>query len=202
MMHGRSGGSFAGKVLVVLGILMLPVLIVGGCGISGYNKAVTKSEAVTAQWGQVENQLQRRFDLIPNLVETVKGYAGHEKEVFSKIAEARAAYTGAAANSPERVKAAGALESALSRLLVIREAYPDLKANQNFMTLQAQLEGTENRLSQERRKYNLAVRDLNTYCKRFFGRMFAGWAGVGPAEYFEVAEEAKAAPQVDFGTGE
>jgi len=201
-MNGRSGGSFAGKVFMVLGILLLPVLIVGGCAISGYNKAIAMSEGVTAQWGQVENQLQRRFDLIPNLVETVKGYAGHEKEVFAKVADARAAYTGAAANSPQRVKAASTLESALSRLLVIREAYPDLKANQNFMTLQAQLEGTENRLSQERRKYNLAVRALNTYCKGFFGRMFSGWAGVGPAEYFEVAEEAKAVPKVDFGTGE
>ena len=200
MMNGRRGGSFAGKVLMVLGILLLPVIIVGGCAISGYNKAIALSEGVDNRWAQVESQLQRRFDLIPNLVETVKGYAGHEKEVFSNIAEARAAYTGAGSRA-EKVKAANAFESALSRLLVIREAYPELKANQNFMSLQAQLEGTENRIAVERKRYNDAVKRLNTYCRKFFGRVFAGWAGVEKAEYFEVAEEAKAVPKVDFGTG-
>ena len=201
MMNGRSGGSLAGKVLIVLGILMVPLVIVGGCAISGYNKAITLSEEVDSRWAQVENQLQRRFDLIPNLVETVKGYATHEKDVFANIAEARAAYTGAGSRA-EKVKAANAFESALSRLLVIREAYPDLKANQNFMSLQAQLEGTENRVSVERKRYNDAVKNLNGYCRKFFGRMFAGWAGVEKAEYFEAAEEAKPAPKVDFGTAE
>lgn len=200
MMNGRRGGSFAGKVLVVLGIILLPMFIVGGCAISGYNKAIALSEEVDNKWAQVESQLQRRFDLIPNLVETVKGYASHEKEVFTNIAEARAAYTGAGTRA-QKVKAANAFESALSRLLVIREAYPELKANQNFMNLQTQLEGTENRIAVERKRYNDAVKQLNTYCRKFFGRMIAGWAGVEPADYFEVAEEAKAAPKVDFATG-
>ncbi|MCP4589587.1 MAG: LemA family protein [bacterium] len=199
-MNGRGGGSVAGKVLFVLALLLLPILIVGGCAISGYNKSIALSEGVDARWAQVENQLQRRFDLIPNLVETVKGYATHEKEVFENVAQARAAYTGASSRA-EKVKSAGVLESALSRLLVIREAYPQLKANQNFMTLQAQLEGTENRISVERKRYNDAVKLLNTHCRRFFGRMVAGWAGVEPAEYFEVAEAAQAVPKVDFGTG-
>ena len=201
MMSGRRGGSFAGKVLLVLGILLVPLVIVGGCAISGYNKAIALSEDVDNRWAQVESVLQRRFDLVPNLVETVKGYATHEKEVFSNIAEARAAYTGAGSRA-EKIKAATAFESVLSRLLVIREAYPDLKANQNFMSLQAQLEGTENRIAVERKRYNDAVKRLNTYCRKFFGRMFAGWAGVEKAEYFEVAEEAKAVHKVDFGTGE
>ncbi|MFH0980310.1 MAG: LemA family protein [Planctomycetota bacterium] len=199
-MNGRSGGSWAGKVLLILGALLLPIVIVGGCMVSGYNHVVALSEAVDAGWAQVENQLQRRFDLIPNLVETVKGYAAHEKGVFDDIASARAAYTGAGGRA-EKVQAANALESALSRLLVIREAYPELKADQNFMNLQVQLEGTENRIAVERKRYNDAVRELNTYRRKFFGRMIAGWAGVGEAEYFKTAEEAKTAPKVDFGPG-
>ncbi|MCK4660970.1 MAG: LemA family protein [Phycisphaerae bacterium] len=198
-MSGRKGGSFAVKVLLVLGVLLVPLVIVGGCMVGKYNHVIALSENVDAGWAQVENQLQRRFDLIPNLVETVKGYAAHEKDVFSNIAQARAAYTGAGTRG-QKVQAANALESALSRLLVIREAYPQLQANQNFMSLQAQLEGTENRVAVERKRYNDAVKKLNTYCRKFFGRMVANWAGVEKAEYFEVAEEAKTVPKVDFGS--
>jgi LemA protein len=197
-MNGRTGGSVVGKILMVAGVILLPVVIVGGCMISGYNHAISLSESVTAAWSQVENQLQRRYDLVPNLVETVKGYATHEQEVFGQVAAARAAYTGAG-NRAEKVQAANAMESALARLLVIREAYPELKANENFLSLQAQLEGTENRISVERKRYNETVRELNTYCRKFFGRMIAGWAGVKEAEYFKAPEEAKAAPKVDFG---
>jgi LemA protein len=199
MMNGRTGRSVAGKIGWVLGIVLLPVVIVGGCMINGYNHAIALSESVNASWSQVENVLQRRFDLIPNLVETVKGYAAHEKEVFTNIAEARAAYTGAGTRA-EKVQAANAFESALSRLLVIREAYPELKADQNFLALQVQLEGTENRIAVERKRYNDAVKELNTYCRKFFGRLVAGWAGVREAEYFKTPDEAKTAPKVDFGT--
>lgn len=186
------------KVLVgILVVLIGGALLFGGCAISGYNKAVNLNEDVKNKWAQVENQLQRRYDLIPNLVETVKGYAGHEKEVFENIAAARTKYFSAGTRD-EKVEAASGVERALSRLLVLREQYPDLKANQNFMSLQAQLEGTENRLSVERKRYNDAVTALNKYTRQFFGRMFTSWAGVEPAEYFKVEEGAKEVPKVKF----
>lgn len=197
MMNGRRSRSWGMKVLIVLGVVLVPLLIVGGCAIRGYDKVITLSEAVDSSWAQVENRLQQRFDLVPNLVATVKGYATHEQQVFANVTEARKAYTGAATRA-QKVKAANMFEGALSRLLVIREAYPELKANANFMTLQAQLEGTENRIAVERKRYNDAVRALNTYCRTFVGRMFAGWAGVEPAEYFKAAKEAQTAPKVDF----
>jgi LemA protein len=199
-MNGRSAGSVVGKLLKILGLVLLPVIIVGGCAISGYNKVVAMSENVNGSWADVETQLQRRYDLVPNLVETVKGYAAHEEGVFTDIARSRAAYTGAATREA-KVEAANALESALSRLLVIREQYPDLKANQSFLGLQDELAGTENRVAVARKRYNDAVRELNAYRRKFFGRIVAGWAGVEEAKYFEVAEEAKAAPKVDFGKG-
>lgn len=198
-MNAGRGGSFAGKILWVLAAVLLPLIIIGGCMVNRYNHVIGLSEAVDERWAQVENVMQRRFDLVPNLVETVKGSAAHEDRVFTEIASARAAYTGAATRD-EKMQASNAFESALSRLLVIREAYPDLKANENFNTLQVQLEGTENRITAERMRYNEAVRNLNTYCRRLFGRMIAGWAGVEKAEYFEAPEEAKTAPKVDFGT--
>ena len=196
-MNGATRGSGAGKLFKVLGLILIPVVIVGGCAISGWNRVVTMSVDVSGKWSQVENQLQRRYDLIPNLVETVKGYAAHEQEVFTKIAEARAAYTGAASRG-EKVEAANAIESALSRLLVIQERYPDLKANESFLALQSELAGTENRISVERMRYNDAVKSLNAYRRRFFGRMIASWAGVEEAKYFEMADEAKAVPKVNF----
>ena len=180
----------------ILGVLIVLFLLAVG----QYNKAVSMDEAVKSQWAQVENQLQRRYDLIPNLVETVKGFAAQEKTVFLGVAEARKAYFHASqgASVAEKAKAAGQVEGALSRLLLLQEKYPELKSNENFMKLQDSLEGTENRIAVERMRYNESVKQLNTYTRRFFGRMFAAWAGVEKAEYFEVPEAAKAAPQVKF----
>jgi len=180
----------------ILGVLIVLFLLAVG----QYNKAVSMDEAVKSQWAQVENQLQRRYDLIPNLVETVKGFAGQEKTVFLGVAEARKAYFQASqgASVAEKAKAAGQVEGALARLLLLQEKYPELKSNENFMKLQDSLEGTENRIAVERMRYNESVKQLNTYTRRFFGRMFAAWAGVEKAEYFEVPEAAKAAPQVKF----
>jgi len=131
-------------------------------------------------------------------VETVKGYAAHEKEIFTEVAESRTKYF-QAASQPERVEAANGVERALSRLLMLQEQYPELKAQTNFLALQDELAGSENRIAVERKRYNDGVRELNTFCRSLLGRMFAGWAGVKPAEYFEVPEEAKAVPKVDFG---
>ena len=186
-----------GKVLIVIAILGVIALIIGSMFMSGYNKAITLDEGVKSSWGQVENQLQRRFDLIPNLVETVKGYATHEKEIFTNIAESRKAYF-QAKSVGDKAKAATQLEGVLSRLLVLQERYPDLKANQNFLKLQDQLEGTENRIAVERKRYNDEVKALNTYVRSFLGRFFAGWAGVEKGEYFEAPQEAKTLPSVKF----
>jgi LemA protein len=154
-------------------------------------------EGVKAQWAQVENQLKRRYDLIPNLVETVKGYAKHEKELFENIANARTKYF-QAGTVKDKVQAANQLEGFLSRLLVLREAYPQLKANQSFLKLQDSLEGTENRIAVERKRYNDAVRELNTFIRTFFGRFFAAFAGISNAEYYEIPEAEKETPKVEF----
>ncbi|MCO6437092.1 MAG: LemA family protein [Phycisphaerae bacterium] len=176
------------------------LVIVGGCVYSGYNRAVTLEENVKGAWSQVENQLQRRFDLVPNLVETVKGYASHEEKIFTNIAESRQAYFQAKdkGSVSGMAKAATGFESALSRLLVLRESYPDLKANESFNNLMVAIEGSENRLAVERKRYNDAVRQLNTFTRRLLGRFYSSLAGVAPAEYFEAPEEAKTAPKVDF----
>jgi LemA protein len=194
-MKRRSGVGVV--LLAILAAAFLFALIVGGCAYSGYHKAITLDENVNAAWAQVENVLQRRYDLIPNLVETVKGYAEHEEELFKSIAEARTKYFQADTRN-EKVQAARGLEGLLSRLLVLREAYPELKAQENFLKLQDELAGTENRIAVERKRYNEAVRRLNTFRRQIFGRIYCGWANVEAAEYFEVAEEVKAAPQVDF----
>ncbi len=175
------------------------MLVVGGCFYSGYNKAVSLDETVSSKWAQVESQLQRRFDLIDNLVGTVKGVSGHEKEVFLGLANARKSYF-QADSTGAKAKAAGMFQSALSRLLVLKESYPELKANENFMKLQDSIEGTENRLATERKRYNEAVKELNTFTRKLLGRLYAGMAGVEKAEYFEVSEAAKAVPKVDFST--
>ena len=190
-----------GKVLLIILLAFIGgIVIVGGCVYSGYNRAITLDEGVQAAWAQVDNQLQRRFELIPNLVETVKGFAAQEEKIFLGVAEARKSYF--QANSVgAKAKAAGMFESALSRLLVLRETYPQLKSNESFLKLQDSLEGTENRLAVERRRYNEAVKLLNTFSRKLLGRFYAGLAGVEKAEYFEVAEEAKATPKVDFSTG-
>ncbi len=178
-------------VIVVVGLVLL---MLNGCG---YNKTIALEEGVSAQWAQVENQLKRRYDLIPNLVETVKGYATHEKELLTDIAEVRKSYFGAN-DRAGKVKAATQLEGMLSRLLLLKETYPDLKANQGFLKLQDQLEGTENRIAVERKRYNDAVRELNTYIRGIPGKWWADMTGVKTAEYFEIAEAEKATPQVKF----
>ena len=183
--------------LITLGILVVVILTSAGWVISGYNRVVTMDENVKTCWAQVDNQLKRRYDLIPNLVETVKGYAAHEKGIFENIAEARTKYF-QANGTKEQIEAAEGLERALSRLLMLREAYPELKANENFLKLQDSLEGTENRISVERKRYNDSVRTLNTYIRTVFGRFFAGLASVTQAEYYEVPEAEKGVPKVKF----
>ena len=190
-----------GKVLLIILLAIIGgVVIVGGCVYGGYNKAITLDEEVNSAWAQVENQLQRRFDLIDNLVATVKGFASQEEKIFLGVAEARKSYF-QAKSVGAKAKAAGIFESALSRLLVLREAYPQLKSNESFLKLQDSLEGTENRLSVERKRYNDAVKRVNTFTRKLLGRFYAALAGVEKAEYFEIAEEAKAVPKVDFTGG-
>ncbi len=171
-----------------------------------YNNMVTKGESVDAQWSQVENVYQRRADLIPNLVNTVKGYATHEKETLEGVVEARAKATSVnidASNlNPQSMQAfqqaQDGLSGALSKLMVVVEKYPDLKANQNFLDLQAQLEGTENRIAVERKKFNETVREYNTYIKTFPNNMFAGMFGFAQKPYFKSAQGSDKAPEVKF----
>ena len=182
-------------------IALLPLL--SSCG---YNSMVELSEGVDAQWAQVENVYQRRADLIPNLVNTVKGYASHEKETLQAVIEARAKATSVNVsaenlNSETFQKfqsAQDGLSSALSRLMVVMERYPDLKANQNFRDLQAQLEGTENRIAVERRKFNEATRKYNTYIKKFPKNIIAGMFDFEKKPYFKAEEKAKEVPKVEF----
>src|SRR3989442_1794645 len=169
---------------VIVGGVIVLILAIAGMSLAGiYNRLVAQDQQVKAGWAQVQNVLQRRADLIPNLVETVKGYASHEKQVFESVAEARSRL--AAAASPREAAAANAgLTSALGRLLAIAENYPTLKANQNFIRLQDELAGTENRIAVERMRYNEAVRAFNTMIKRFPAKFLAGLFGFGPREYF------------------
>lgn len=162
-----------------------------------YNKMVTANENVDNQWAQVETQYQRRFDLIPNLVESVKGIMNQEQEVFGQLAEARTRYSGASSVN-EKAEAATEVESALSRLLVIMENYPELKSAENVQTLMVQLEGTENRISVERKRYNDSAKEFNVMVKRFPANMFASMFGFGEKDYFESAEGAETAPAVQF----
>jgi LemA protein len=184
-------------LLIVLAILLLIVIGTIGWSIGQYNKVISMDERIKAQWAQVENQLKRRYDLIPNLVETVKGYAKHERELFEKIAEARTKYFQAKTVN-EKIQRSRQLETVLSRLLLLREAYPELKASESFLKLQDSLEGTENRIAVERKRYNDAVRELNTYRRTVFGRFFAALAGVGEAQYYEIPEAEKEVPRVRF----
>jgi LemA protein len=186
------------KPFLIFGLVVLVlVLLGGGCLYTGYNRAVGMDEEVKNRWSQVENQLQRRYDLIPNLVETVKGTAGQEKTIFLGIADARKAYF-QADNVADKARAATQVESALSRLLLLQENYPQLKSNEAFLKLQDQLEGTENRLTVARQSYNDAVRDLNTMIRQFPGSIYAHMAGVKEAEYFQIEKAAREAPKVDF----
>ena len=184
-------------LLIVVGILILVVAVPFMYLKGTYNELVTMDEQVKAAWAQVENQLQRRYDLIPNYVETVKGYAAHEREVFVEVTEARSKVAGAS-GVDEKIQANNQLTSALSRLMVVVERYPELKANQNFIRLQDELAGTENRIAVERRRYNESVRAFNTKVRQFPTNMVAGMFGFEQAEFYEVPEEARAVPEVKF----
>jgi LemA protein len=184
-------------LLIVLGILVLIVLISYSYLRATYNTLVTMDEGVKGAWAQVENQLQRRYDLIPNLVETVKGYATHEKEVFIGVTEARSK-VGSAGSIPDKIEANNQLSAALSRLLVVVERYPELKANTNFIRLQDELAGTENRIAVERRRFNEAVKAYNIKIRRFPTNIIAGMFGFKKATFFEVPKERQEAPKVKF----
>lgn len=184
-------------VLVVGGVILLVVLM-GSCSAVGrYNNFVTTNEQIDAGWAQVENVLQRRADLIPNLVSTVQGFAEQEREVFGQVAEARSRLAGAVTPA-EAANANAGLTSALGRLLAIAENYPELRSNQNFIRLQDELAGTENRIAVERQRYNDAVRAYRTDIRRFPSNLFASAFGFGDREYFEADEEAAEVPEVAF----
>lgn len=184
--------------LGVVAVIVLVGLLVFGSYVSARNQMVAKQEAVQEQWGNVQTQLQRRADLIPNLVATVKGYATHEEAVFADVDKARAALL--SANTPQgKIQANGQLDGALGRLLAVAENYPNLKANENFLQLQDQLEGTENRIAVERHRYNQAVRDYNTFIRQFPNSVWAGIAGFQTNNaYFEASPASQNAPKVQF----
>ena len=194
------GCAVGGFILVLIAIMVI-------WGINAYNNLVTLNEAVNQSWSQVENQYQRRADLIPNLVNTVKGYANFERGVLTDVTEARAkvsqmTVTPEVLNDPQAFQrfqsAQGELSGALSRLLVTVENYPDLKASENFQQLQAQLEGTENRISVERRRFNETVQNYNTTIKRFPNTIFAGIFGFQQKQYFQSTPGAETPPKVEF----
>jgi LemA protein len=182
------------KVLVAIGII---VLLIGGVFLLTYNGLVSSEEGVDAQWHQVENQYQRRADLIPNLVDTVKGYAAHEEKVFIEVTKYRSQWS-AATTQEEKMEAAKGMDTAISNLLIVVEGYPQLKASENFLALQAQLEGTENRIAVERMRYNEKVRDYNTQLKRIPSSFVAGMLGSEPKAYFEAEKGAQDVPKVNF----
>lgn len=198
-------GLLIGLSIVGAIVIVLLILVIWGVGV--YNNLVTLNESVNQSWSQVENQYQRRADLIPNLVNTVKGYANFEKDVLIKVTEARASVgqikvTPEVLNDPQAFQkfeaAQGQLTNALSRLLVTVEKYPDLKANENFLQLQAQLEGTENRIAVERMKFNQTVQQYNTTIKRFPAAIFAGITGFREKPYFKAVQGAETTPKVEF----
>lgn len=183
----------------IIGIVAVVVVVLAIAGWFGgtYNSFVTKSQAIDAQWGQVETQYQRRFDLIPNLVNSVKGLMTQEKTVFDNIAQARTKY-GSATTVNEKAAAAGELETALGRLLVVVENYPEIRSSTAVVSLMDELAGTENRISVERRRYNEFVRDYNTSIKTFPNAMIAGMFGFTEKEYFKSVSGADLAPKVEF----
>jgi len=194
------------KSLIVIGVIVLVAIVLYSSVKGSYNGMVQKDEAVSAAWSQVENVYQRRADLIPNLVNTVKGYATHERETLEGVIEARAKATSVTID-PSKMdaealqkfqQAQDGLSSALGRLIAVAENYPDLKANQNFLDLQAQLEGTENRITVERQKFNETARDYNTYIRSFPRNIFAGLFNFDKRAYFEASAGAEKAPEVKF----
>ena len=194
------------RSMISLVVIVLIAIVLYGFVKKNYNSMVKYGEGVSSQWAQVENVYQRRADLIPNLVSTVKGYAAHEQEVLTGVVEARSKASSIQLNAdnltPENMaafqQAQEGLSSALSRLLVVVERYPDLKANQNFLELQAQLEGTENRIAVERMKFNEVTREYNTYIKSFPQNILAGMFGFLAKPYFEAKAGADEAPKVEF----
>lgn len=191
-----------GKAWIVLVVVIAAIVLLGfvifGWYIGGYNKAVGLDETAKTAWSNVDAVLQRRLDLIPNLVETVKRYAAHEKELFENIAKSREKYF-QANTIGDKIEASNELSGFLSKLLMLQENYPDLKASQNFLALQDQLEGTENRIAVARTRYNEAAKQLNSYSREFFGSFFCRRASVEKVDYFEAAEQAKTeVPEVKF----
>ncbi len=193
--------------LSIVAVVILIGLSIVGWGVGVYNKLVSYDENVKQSWGQVENQYQRRYDLIPNLVETVKGYAKHEEDVFIKVAEARSSVgkltvTPEVLNNPQAFsrfqQAQDALSSALTRLMAVSENYPNLKADQNFLALQSQLEGTENRIAVERQRFNLSVQTFNTIVRTMPSAIIASFSGFHERPYFAAQEGASTAPKVQF----
>ena len=188
-----------GKGVIAIVVILIIALIFGGMYVSAKNTMVAKNEEVKAQWRQVDVVLQRRADLIPNLVETVKGFAAQEQKVFGDIAAARSTLLSAAPPA-DKIAANRQLDSALGRLLAVVENYPQLRSNENFLRLQDELAGTENRIAVERRRYNDAVKDYNVYIQQFPNSFFAGFAGFHPNnDYFEASEGSREAPKVNFG---
>lgn len=187
-------------------IIAVIAVVIGLLSMTSYNSLVNKEEAVNSAWSNVENQYQRRADLIPNLVNTVKGYAAHEKETLQEVIEARAKATQMTVKAddltPEKLQqyqqAQGEISSALGRLMVVAERYPDLKANQNFIELQAQLEGTENRITVARNEFNDMAREYNTSIRRFPTNILSGLFGFDKKSYFEAAQGSEKAPEVKF----
>jgi LemA protein len=184
-------------VLVVVGALVVLGLVIGGVVASKYNTLVTMDTDIKAKWAQVDNQLQRRADLIPNLVESVKGFAAQEKSILESIAGARAKMAGAG-NVPDRIAASNELSGALARLLIVVENYPQLKSDRTFIRLMDELAGTENRLAVERKRYNDSVQVFNVEVRQFPGNMIAGMLGFKEHPFFEVPKEARQTPQVKF----
>jgi LemA protein len=184
--------------LIAIAVVALLLIMVGGCLVGNYNRLVTGDQAVKQKWAQVNNQLQRRNDLIGNLAETVKGTATQEQAVFGQIADARAKMAGA--RTPEQGIAAGqSMDSAIGRLLVVIENYPQLKSNEAFLQLMDELAGTENRLATERMRYNEEVQAFNVLVKRFPTNLYASMFNFKEAPYYQVSEAAKAVPKIDFG---
>src|ERR1051326_1935068 len=184
------------KVWIVFILVVIVLLWFGSTYVGRRNEMVRKKETVNSNWSQVDVVLQRRADLIPNLVETVKGFAAHEEKVFSDIANARAAMSGA--RSPqEKIAANNQLDGALSRLLVVVENYPQLRSNENFLRLQDELAGTENRIAVERKRYNDSLQDYNTYIQKFPNSIYASWSGFKVNDaYFKAAEGSRVVPRV------
>lgn len=208
--HSTGGFMKSGLKIVLAVIIVIAVIVAGGCQFyaGNYNRMVELEEQVSNQWAQVQNVYQRRYDLIPNLVSTVKGYAAHESQVITDVAQARSRAGGVMELSasdledPEKIRqfqeAQNSLGGALQRLLSITENYPELKANQNFLALQDQLEGTENRIAVERGRFNDAVTEYNTFIRKFPGRIIAGMSGFMPKEKFTADSTAQSAPAVSF----